>query len=280
MKPLPNNRPPKKGGSVPGLHGLNPAARAAKDARRYTKSGSTKAVPPQKRQPQSTPPKAKVQSAVKAPSTPQTRPVRRARRRPLTPKERAIRYLKKKLAAIPYLLPEGETLGKALISAGLILLFVLLQTTVFARFRPFGAIPDLILPLIVALSLTEGEKWGAVCGLAAAFVIESVGSSGVTLLPILYAAVGYLCPIITREHMTDSVPVRVLLTAVTGVARAVFTLIYLGIHADPFRFFPLCGSIVLPEYAATFVLALLPHLAVYLCLHPFHKSRAERTETL
>ena len=279
MKPLPNNRS-KKGGSVPGLYGQNPAARAAKDARRYTKSSAAKTAPTEKRQhPVKTPPQVPIQKSAKTRSA-QTPQVRRARRRPLTPKERVIRYLKKKLAATPYLLPEGETLAKALISAGLILLFVLLQTTVFARFRPFGAIPDLILPLIVALSLTEGEKWGAVCGLAAAFVIESVGASGVTLLPILYAAVGYLCPIITREHLTDSVPVRILLSAVTGIARAVFTLIYLGIHADPFRFFPLCGSIVLPEYAATFILALLPHLAVYLCLHPFHKSRAERTETL
>ncbi len=247
MKPLPNHRPPNK----------------AADTRRYTASGETKE---QRRPPQ---------SANRQPAS-----GKRARRRPLTPKERAIRYLKKKIAALPYLLPEGDTVAKACIAAGLILLFSLLQTTVFARFRPFGATPDLMLSLVVALSLTEGEKWGAVCGLSAAFVIEAIGSSGVTLLPILYAAVGYFCPIITREHLTDSFPVRVLLTAVTGVARAVFTLIYLGIHADPFRFFPLCASIVLPEYASTLVMALLSHLTVYLCLHPFHKSRAERTETL
>lgn len=205
---------------------------------------------------------------------------RRARRRPLTPRERIVRTIKNKLAALPYLLPEGDTLIKALVVALLMLFFALLQTTVFARFRPFGAVPDLMLPLVVAIAMTEGERWGAVCGLISAFLIESLGTTGITLLPILYAAVGYFCPIVTMLHLTDSVPVRALYTAVTGVGRSVFTLIYLAIAADTFRFFPLCASVVLPEYAATFCLAILPHLAVYVCLRPFHKSRAERTETL
>lgn len=213
------------------------------------------------------------------PSTTQNR-ARRARRRPLTPRERAVRMIKKKLSALPYLLPEGETLLKGLIVWLLIVFFALLQTTVFARFCPFGAIPDLMLPLIVAIAMTEGEKWGAVCGLVAAFVIESLGTTGITLLPVLYAAVGYFCPLITILHLTDSFPVRALYTAVTGVARAVFTLVYLAVTADTFRFFPLCASVVLPEYAATFCLAVLPHLAVRVCLHSFHKSRAERTQTL
>lgn len=279
MKSSQNNRPKKtrkNTASVLRPHGQSVAAQASlrakkrNESQKYTASGRTKNVPVN----------TAVQKQNTQPQNTQTRPVRRARRRPLTPRERAVRYLKKKLAALPYLLPEGDTLARGFICAGLILFFALLQTTVFARFRPFGAIPDLMLPLVVALAMTEGEKWGAVCGLVAAFVIESLGATGVTLLPILYAAVGYFCPIVTRLHLTDSVPVRILYTAVTGVGRAIFTLIYLGFHAEPFRFFPLCGSVVIPEYAATFLLAILPHLAVHICLHPFHKSRAERTETL
>lgn len=263
MRPSQNNRP---GETRPKETPASP--------HRYAASGQTRAVRPQNR----TAPGGQ-RSTGKAQSG-QQRPVRRARRRPLTPRERAIRYLKMKLAAIPYRLPEAETLARGAICGALILIFALLQTTLFARFRPFGAVPDLCLPLIIALAMTEGEKWGAVCGLIAAFVIESLGSTGVTLLPILYAAAGYFCPIITAQHLTDSVPVRILYTAVSGVGRAIFTLFYLAFTADTFRFFHLCAAVVLPEYAATFCLALLPHLAVHLCLHPFHKSRAERTESL
>ncbi len=194
--------------------------------------------------------------------------------------KRLLSFLKQKIASLPYLLPEGDFVVKALITVGLIFFFALLQTTVFARFRPFGAIPDLMLPLVIAIAMTEGEKWGAVSGIAAAFVIESLGSTGTVLLPLFYMIAGYFAPIVTTLYFTDSVPVRILYTAISGVGRAILTFFYLSGAVDEFHFFPLAGSVVLPEYAATFSLAILAHLTVHLSLHPFHKSRAERTETL
>ncbi len=189
-------------------------------------------------------------------------------------------YAKEKISSLPYLLPEGDFVAKALICAGLLLFFALLQTTVFARFRPFGVIPDLMLPLVIAIAMTENEKWGAVVGIAASVLIEALGTTGVTLLPILYLACGYFAPIVTTLYFTDSVPVRIMYTAAAGVGRAVMTLLYLSLTVSEFHLIRLCGDIVLPEYAATCLLAVLPHLSVWLCLHPFHKSRAERTDTL
>ena len=188
--------------------------------------------------------------------------------------------MKKRLSALPYLLPEGDTIVKGLICGGLILVFALLQTTVFSRFRPFGAVPDLMLPLVIAIAMTEGEKWGSVCGIASAFLIESLGTAGTALLPLLYAAAGYFCPVITTLYMTDSGPVRALCTVVAGIGRSLMTVVYLILHVTDFRFFPLLGSVVLPEYAATVCLAVLPHLAVRICLRSFHRSRAERTGSL
>ena len=74
---------------------------------------------------------------------------------------------------------DTDVLWRVLISAGLLIFFALLQTTIFARFRPFGAVPDLMLPLVIAIGMTEREKWGAVFGVAAAFVIESLGGAPV-----------------------------------------------------------------------------------------------------
>ena len=82
---------------------------------------------------------------------------------------------------------DGESLAKGGVCALLLIFFALLQTTLFTRFKPFGAVPDLILPLVAAIGMTEKEKWGAVFGVIAAFVIESLGGSTVTLLPILAA---------------------------------------------------------------------------------------------
>jgi len=200
---------------------------------------------------------------------------KRQRPLPLSPRDKVSIFLRRHLH-IPTLRPDGETLGKAALCGALIVFCALLQTTVFARFRPFGAIPDLMLPLVIAIAMTEGERWGAVCGVIAAFIIESLGADTISLLPLLYMPAGYFCPIITELYLTDSLPVRVIYTAVSGLGRAVVTLLYLSLTVHQFDLPALFGGIVLPEYASTFVMAILPHLAVRLTLHPFHKSRSER----
>ena len=176
---------------------------------------------------------------------------------------RARRFLQQRLASLPYLLPEAETVWKTV--------FIVLL---------FGAVPDLMLSLVIAVSMTEGEKWGVGTALGAAFLLEALGSTGPTLLPILYVAAGCLCPVITEQHLTDSVPVRILYTLGFGIARALFTLLYLALHVPEFPFFFLFTTVILPELFATLALALLPHLTARLALRPFHRSRAERTGTL
>lgn len=181
---------------------------------------------------------------------------------------------------LPEIRPDADALWRAVVCTVLMLLFALLQTTLFARFRPFGAIPDLMLPFVVAVGMAEGERWGAVFGIIAAFLIESLGAGGVSLLPLLYMPAGYFCPVVTKLYLTDSAPVRLIFTAVCGVGRAVMTLILLSLNVRDFSLLLLMKEVVLPEYAATFLFSVPVHLAVHAALRPFHKTRAERVTTL
>jgi len=203
----------------------------------------------------------------------------RQRPLPLSARDKISIFLRKALH-LPTLRPDGELIGKIMICAALTILFALLQTTIFARFRPFGAIPDLILPLVIAIGMTEGEKWGAVWGLIGAFIIESLGAAGFSLLPLLYMPAGYLCPVVTGLYLTDTPPVRLIFTAVSGLGRSLVTLLYLALTAQQFELPLFLSAIVFPEYASTFVMALPVHLLVFFALRPFHKSRSERVTTL
>ena len=173
---------------------------------------------------------------------------------------------------------DGELIAKGAVCALLIVFFSLVQTTLFTRFRPFGAVPDLILPLVIAVSMTEREKWGAVCGLIGAFVIESLGGSPLTLLPLLYMPAGYVCGLLTIHYFRDSAAVRLLYTAVSSLARAVFTLTAFGITAADIPFTSLLTGAVLPEFAANLIFAALPHVIVWLALSPFNKSRDAKVQ--
>ena len=173
---------------------------------------------------------------------------------------------------------DTDILWRVLVSAGLLIFFALLQTTIFARFRPFGAVPDLMLPLVIAIGMTEREKWGAVFGIAAAFVIESLGGAPVSLLALLYMPAGYLSGILTIEMFRDSFAVRLLFTAVGCALHMLFTLATLALTVEGFTFLRGLTGAVLPEFLSSMVFAALPHLLAKAALRVFHKPREERVE--
>ncbi len=173
---------------------------------------------------------------------------------------------------------DGEQIAKGVVCALLIVFFSLVQTTLFTRFRPFGAVPDLILPLVIAVSMTEREKWGAVCGIIGAFVIESLGGSPLTLLPLLYMPTGYVCGLLTIHYFRDSAAVRLLYTAVSSLARAVFTLITVVMTVAELSLIDALTGAVLPEFAANLIFAALPHAVAWLALIPFNKSRDAKVQ--
>ena len=172
----------------------------------------------------------------------------------------------------------GVAILKALVCGILLIFFALFQTTLFARFRPFGVVPDLILPLVCAIGMTEHEKWGAIFGIVAAFVIESLGGSTVTLLPLLYMPAGYLCGILTTYYLRDSITVRAIYVAGSAFLRSLFTLFTLLATVGGITLGTAFSKVVLPELLANILFGLIPHYTAKLCLRPFNKTRAEKIQ--
>ena len=173
---------------------------------------------------------------------------------------------------------DTESIIKGLVAGFLIFFFSMLQVTVFSALRPFGAVPDLILPLVIAIGITEGERWGGVCGLAGAFLIEALGSAGVTVLPLLYVPCGFIAGVLGTYYLRDSVVIRVIFTFASGILRALFTVICVLITYKSPSASVMFRNIVFPEFIATFIFAALPHITAWLSMKPFHKTRAERVD--
>lgn len=172
---------------------------------------------------------------------------------------------------------DGETVLKAVIIGIMMIVSVLLQTTMFTRFRPLGMVPDLMLPLTVAIGVSEREKAGAVVGLISAFIIDAVGGTTVMLLPLLYVPVGYICGLLTTYRLRSTFPVMLMYTVVTSLLRSVITLVIAMSTIPGITFSYAVGSIALRELPVNIVFAFLPHIFVRLVMRPFHKTRAERT---
>ena len=173
---------------------------------------------------------------------------------------------------------DWEKVWKAVTAASLLIFFALLQTTIFARFRPFGAVPDLMLPLVIAVSMTEREKFGAVFGLCAAFVIEALGGATVFVLPLLYVPAGYICGVLTVNAFRDTPAVRAMYTLAACAAHMFFTLFVLLATVGGVGFGSALKDAVLPEFASSLVCSPLPHLAAYAVFRIFHRPREEKVE--
>lgn len=174
---------------------------------------------------------------------------------------------------------EKETLFRGAVCALLITVTALVQTTVFSTgIRPFGAVPDLMLALVIALGVSEGEKWGGVCGIASALVIDSLGTVGVSPLPPVYMLAGYVSGFLSRYYFRKNAVIRGMYQTVGGIIRGGVTLIMLGVYSPGYNFGEAMLGTVFPEFFATLILAPAVHAVAWVSLRYFHLTRTERTE--
>ena len=173
---------------------------------------------------------------------------------------------------------DADVAARFVVCGLLLVFFALLQTTVFARFRLLGAVPDLMLPLTIAVGMTERGRWGAIFGIAAAFVIESLGGATVSVFAPLYMLAGYLAGCLTEEIFRDTPATRAAYTLAACFAHIFFTLFTLFATVEELRFGDALRLAVLPEFLASLVFAPIPHAVAWLALKPFHKPREEKVQ--
>ena len=81
------------------------------------------------------------------------------------------------------------TLGDGLKAAALLFVAAVAQVSIFAQAHVFGAVPDVLLVSLVALSLLRGSVVGAVGGFFAGLIVDtaSLGTLGLTSLVLTLA---------------------------------------------------------------------------------------------
>lgn len=149
-----------------------------------------------------------------------------------------------------------HALRYTLASGCLLVLLAVLQVSFFSRFRVLGAAPDLMIVAVLGIAYFSGPYAGAINGIAAGFLIEAIGSSGITLLPLCYLLCGYLVGYYARSN-PKTYPTYLIYLGVTLLYRAVITVLYASLTYRDLRLPPVLLYSVLPELLLTAIAGLV-----------------------
>ncbi len=147
----------------------------------------------------------------------------------------------------------------------LLLLVSILQVSFFARFRLLGATPDLMIVTVLCLAFFGGPHMGAVVGIAAGFLIDALGATGIVLSPLLYLLVGYVAGHYAAGGGQRGYLGYLPYLGVTLIARAVMTALCTVMTYRSLFFGELLVHTLLPEMLNT----ALAGLALYFPLRLF-----------
>ena len=149
----------------------------------------------------------------------------------------------------------------------LFLLLAILQTSVLGRVKLFGGIADLCFVGLLAVSYFCGRETGAVTGIAVGFLIEALGSVGISILPVLYLFCGYVCGYFTRAIYPKGFISFLVVLACGLPVRGAITLIYVCLTYSNIDLLQILLKTVLPDMAATALFGLILYYPIKrLCL--------------
>ncbi len=151
---------------------------------------------------------------------------------------------------------------KYVVYALLGLLFVLLQISFFSRVKPFGSIPDVLIAAVFSVAMFENERVGAIFGLSVGFIVEAAGGVGVSLLPLIYMLVGYVCGLVASEYYKRSLLLFLIFDAGALLVRMFTTLLYVVFTWSIVDLSVVIPKVLIPEALSTFVISPIPALII------------------
>lgn len=159
-------------------------------------------------------------------------------------------------------------------------LFILavLQTTAAARLSLFSATPDLMLAAVVCLAMHDGEKTGAIAGIAAGVLCVSLGSASPIYILFSFAA-GYIFGIISSASLSKNLPSFIALIAAAYAAKAIFNVIDVSLFSDGFNLFTILARAVVPELLCSLVFC-VPVYFIFLPLIRLFNKKSSRKDRL
>ena len=156
-----------------------------------------------------------------------------------------------------------------------IFLLAITQCSFFAQLYFLPATPDLMIGFVVAVAMLDSQPSAAICGIGAGFIIDAIGTTGLSFAPLFYMLCGVFCAFLSKK-MLPSFLSWVVELAVFSVIKALFTLANIFYTFSGVAFVSVLINTLIPEMICTFVVCLPVFFVVKLCMIPIDSKRRIR----
>ena len=152
---------------------------------------------------------------------------------------------------------QSTRLRYVLLLSLLLLSIALLQVTLLSRYRLFDSVPDLMLCTVVCIGFFSGAQIGAICGIAGGFLIDALGSFGISILPVFYLLCGYVVGHYARAVYPKRITAYAIYAFFSIILREGASLTLAAATYDSVNLPKILLYSVLPESLLTLAMALL-----------------------
>ncbi len=147
------------------------------------------------------------------------------------------------------------------------------ETSFFANVTILPSAPNLILPVILVIALTDTRENTVIAAIAGGLIGDAISATGIYLSPIFYMAAALLLCLFAKKMMPRFLSWLALMP-VTLAFVAIFSLLIALLYYRPFNIGDLLLSAVLPKVIGTLLFSLPLFPLVSISVSPFIDRRA------
>ncbi len=148
----------------------------------------------------------------------------------------------------------------------------LVQTCVFARYQPFGVVPEIVLPCVIAIAIHDGERSATICGIMGGLIIDALGTGGFSASAVLYMLLAVVAAFLTYSVLSRDFLSWVIATVLALVLCCLTSAIYARISVGA-PFFEYLGRTFFKYVFSSFIFSLPFYLVTRLIWHRFFNNR-------
>ena len=157
-----------------------------------------------------------------------------------------------------------SVIRRVIFYGALFFLLSVAQTSFFAQLSFLSVVPNLALGGVAAVALLDEERCAVVCGIAAGFLADAIGGSGISFSPLVFMIAAIVCAQVSRKmlpHFLSWLVVMLVASVLGALGTALCILLNSSVAISA-----VFGSVLLPELLATYFISLPVFFLVKLCV--------------